>query len=102
MEMIQIQVQHSRSFIDHCEQDTVFECEVPVGTTAEDLFKLFNSSAWLTGWPTDGDLVIMPGDMFYPIVRDYRLKHLRSLSVGDRLIMNGHILAVAPAGFIPV
>lgn len=92
MEMITVQVQHSRSFVDHCEQDTVFECEVPVGTTAEDLFKLFNQ------YPEE----LPDTDMFWQILVAYRSRGLRSLSVGDRLLMNGHILAVAPAGFIPV
>lgn len=92
MDMVTIKIQHSRSFVDHCEQDDVFECEVPVGTTAEDLFRLFNQST----------SELDAGDMFYPILYDYRAKHLRSLSVGDRIHMNGHILAVAPTGFIPV
>lgn len=92
MEMVKIKVQHSRSFIDHCEQDDVFECEVPVGTTAEDLFCLFNQDV----------SEIRSDDMFWPVLAAYRAKRLRSLSVGDRLVMNGHILAVRPVGFEPV
>jgi hypothetical protein len=85
-------VPHPVSFVEHHIRDKVFECEVPVGTTAEDLFRLFNQH------PSELD----SGDMFYPILRDYRAKKLRSMSVGDCLVMNGHALAVVQMGFEPV
>lgn len=91
MEMIRIEVYHTRSFVDHSKVDQVFSCEVPVGTTAEDLFRLFN----------EHPAALPAGDMFYPILRDYRAKELRSLSVGDWIVMNGHILVVDPVGFKP-
>jgi hypothetical protein len=50
----------------------------------------------------DDPLVVMPEDMFFPIIAEYRNERLRSLSMGDEIVMNGHMIVIAPVGYIAI